>query len=131
MHNGFVGSWNRLRRRIEDMIPDALYPPRLGTTDSEAVFLAIMGAGIETDPVAATAHVLKRLCTLVNENGSREKLRFTSALTNGSDLYASRFAENDSPNSLYFREEGGEIVVASEPLSIISMTGTRFHRLMC
>ncbi|MGY3448576.1 class II glutamine amidotransferase [Bradyrhizobium sp. USDA 4353] len=38
MHNGFVGSWNRLRRKVEALIPDALYPSRLGTTDSEAVF---------------------------------------------------------------------------------------------
>lgn len=119
MHNGFVGSWNRLRRKVEGMIPDALYPSRLGTTDSEAVFLAIMGAGIENDPVAATAHVLKRLSAFINENGSGEKLRFTSALTNGSDLYAFRFAENDTSNSLYFREEAGEIVVASEPLDDI------------
>src|SRR6201995_2373321 len=34
MHNGFVGSWNRLRRKVEALTPDALYPSRLGTTDS-------------------------------------------------------------------------------------------------
>ena len=45
MHNGFIGDWSRLRRPIENMIPDEIYPSRLGTTDSEAVFLAIMGAG--------------------------------------------------------------------------------------
>jgi predicted glutamine amidotransferase len=52
----------------------------------------------------------------VNEEGHRERLRFTSALTNGRDLYAFRFAENDTANSLYFREESGEVVVVSEPL---------------
>jgi predicted glutamine amidotransferase len=116
MHNGFIGNWNRLRRKVENIIPDALYASRLGTTDSEAVFLAIMGAGIERDPVAATAQVLKKLCALVNETGYQESLRFTSALTNGTDLYAFRFAENDLANSLYYREEAGEVVVASEPL---------------
>jgi hypothetical protein len=45
MHDGFIGSWNRLRRRVENLIPDQHYPSRLGTTDSEAVFLAMMGAG--------------------------------------------------------------------------------------
>ncbi|MGJ4944834.1 class II glutamine amidotransferase [Bradyrhizobium sp. HKCCYLS1011] len=115
MHNGFVGSWNRLRRKIEALIPDPLYPSRIGTTDSEAVFLAIVGAGIEQDPLAATRDVLRTLCELVNEDGLRERLRFTSALSNGQDLFAFRFAENDSANSLYFREDGEQVIVVSEP----------------
>jgi predicted glutamine amidotransferase len=115
MHNGFVGSWNRLRRRVEALIPDALYPSRTGTTDSEAVFLAMMGAGLERDPVGATRRVLQSLCELVNEGGLHERLRFTSALANGRDLFAFRFAENDSANSLYFREAGERLIVVSEP----------------
>jgi ergothioneine biosynthesis protein EgtC len=115
MHNGFVGSWSRLRRKVEALIPDALYPSRLGTTDSEAVFLAIMGAGVEQDPVRATATVLGALCRLVNENGLRERLRFTSALANGHDLFAFRFAENDSANTLYYRQDGDQVIAASEP----------------
>jgi predicted glutamine amidotransferase len=115
MHNGFVGSWNRLRRKVEQLIPDALYPSRLGTTDSEAVFLAIMGAGLDRDPIGATARVLRNLRDLVNEDGKRERMRFTTAIANGRDLYAFRFAENDAANTLYFRESAGQVVVVSEP----------------
>jgi predicted glutamine amidotransferase len=50
MHNGEVGNWARVRRKVEALIPDELYPSRIGTTDSEAVFLAILGAGAERDP---------------------------------------------------------------------------------
>src|SRR4051812_47125994 len=75
MHNGFIGSWNRLRRRVESMIPDAYYPSRLGTTDSEAVFLAMMGAGLDADPVGAARRLLRQLCGVVNEEGHREHLR--------------------------------------------------------
>jgi len=114
MHNGFIGSWNRLRRRIENLIPDDHYPSRLGTTDSEAVFLAMMGAGLDSDPIGATRRVMAVLADMVNENS--ERLRFTAAISNGSDLYAFRYAENDNPNTLYFREEHGEVVVVSEPL---------------
>jgi predicted glutamine amidotransferase len=116
MHNGLVGSWNRLRRSVEGLIPDALYPSRRGTTDSEAVFLAMMGAEVDTDPVGGTENIVGRLCDLVNDGGHRERIRFTSALTNGEDLYAFRFAENDSANSLYYKEAAGEVVVVSEPL---------------
>ena len=58
MHNGQVGDWSLIRRRVEALIPDELYKARVGTTDSEAVFLAILGAGAETDPVAATLRTL-------------------------------------------------------------------------
>jgi glutamine amidotransferase len=59
MHNGFIGDWNRLRRKIESFIPDEVYPARLGTTDSEAAFLAIMGAVMEQSPVAAPTKFLR------------------------------------------------------------------------
>jgi predicted glutamine amidotransferase len=115
MHNGFVGSWNRLRRRVEALIPDDLYPARIGTTDSEAVFLAIMGAGIE-NPVAAAEKTLAQLTDFVNENGAKDHLRFTAALSNGRDLYAFRYAVNDRANTLYYRESENDIVIVSEPL---------------
>ena len=116
MHNGFVGSWNRMRRQVENLITDEFYPSRVGTTDSEAVFLAIMGAGAKQDPVGATARILGELTRLMNQGGYREKLRFTAALANGHDLYAFRYAVNDKANSLYYRESEGGVVIVSEPL---------------
>jgi glutamine amidotransferase len=116
MHNGMIGNWSRLRRKVEALIPDELYGSRVGTTDSEAVFLAILGAGADRDPVGATTHVLTVLTGMVSANDYREPLRFTSALTNGRDLYAFRYAANDAANSLYYRESAGNVLVVSEPL---------------
>jgi len=116
MHNGVIGNWGRLRRRVEGLIPDAFYGSRIGTTDSEAVFLAILGAGGDKDPVGASARVLGTLTEMVSTGGYREPLRFTAALANGRDLYAFRYAANDNANSLYYRESGGNVVVVSEPL---------------
>jgi predicted glutamine amidotransferase len=115
MHNGFIGSWNRLRRQVEALIPDALYPSRIGTTDSEAIFLAMMGAGID-QPVAAAEKTLATLTDFVNHNTPPDRLRFTAALSNGRDLYAFRYAVNDKANTLYYRESENGIVVVSEPL---------------
>jgi predicted glutamine amidotransferase len=116
MHNGYVGGWPRLRRRVEGLIPDEIYPSRTGTTDSEALFLAIVGAGIDGDPVAATARVLSTLRDMLMEGGNNDALRFTAALANGRDLYAFRFAVNDASNTLYYRAGAGGSVVVSEPL---------------
>jgi predicted glutamine amidotransferase len=115
MHNGFVGNWSGLRRPVEQLIPDALYPSRIGTTDSEAIFLAIMGAGIE-NPVAATEKTLAALNDLVNQKNAHERMRFTAALSNGRDLYAFRYSINDRANTLYYRESKTGIVIVSEPL---------------
>jgi len=115
MHNGFIGNWARLRRRVEALIPDELYPSRVGTTDSEAIFLAIMGAGME-QPVAAAEKTFATLTDFVNRNTPPDRLRITAALANGRDLYAFRYAVNDKANTLYYRQSGNAIVVVSEPL---------------
>ena len=118
MHNGYISDWDRLRRPIEAMIPDALYPQRSGTTDSEAMFMAIIGSGhleATDDPMKATVSVLSALTDMVEGDGGRP-FRFTAALANGRDLYAFRYAANDEANSLYYRASETGIVVASEPL---------------
>lgn len=119
MHNGYIGGWTRLRRRIEALIPDTLYPSRNGTTDSEAVFLAILGAGLlgssdRSDPIRATARAMSDIVALSADEP--EPLRLTAALTNGHDLYAFRYAANDKANSLYYQEAGETVVIVSEPL---------------
>jgi glutamine amidotransferase len=116
MHNGLIGDWALIRRKVEMMIPDAFYGARAGTTDSEAVFLAILGAGAEDDPVGATLRTLATLAALVKESGTTQPLRFTSALSNGRDLYAFRYANDGPANTLYYRDAGDSVVVVSEPL---------------
>jgi glutamine amidotransferase len=116
MHNGLIGHWSRMRRQVEALIPDDLYTSRIGTTDSEAVFLAILGAGGAKDPVGATTQVMATLTDMVRAGGREEPLRFTAAMANGRDLYAFRYAANDNANTLYYRESGGNVVVVSEPL---------------
>jgi glutamine amidotransferase len=121
MHNGFVGGWTRFRRRIEALIPDHLYPSRIGTTDSEAIFLAILGQGlvgaeIGVDPVAATARTIRAMVEIMGGSEEGAPLRFTAALANGRDLYAFRYAANDRSNSLYMQTQGRAVVIVSEPL---------------
>ena len=86
MHNGMIGNWTRMRRQVESLIPDEFYGSRIGTTDSEAVFLAILGAGGDKDVVGATSRVLTELTKMVSANGRQETLRFTTAIANGRDL---------------------------------------------
>jgi len=116
MHNGQIGDWPLIRRRVESLIPDEFYGSRGGTTDSEAMFLAILGAGVERDPVAATVRVLGTVVDMVRASGTREPVRFTAALSDGEALYAFRYASDDTATSLYYRDTGEHALVVSEPL---------------
>ena len=116
MHNGQVGNWSLIRRQVEALIPDAYYGARIGTTDSEALFLAILGAGAEDDPVAATARTLAAVSDIVRASGTDEPLRFTAALSDGHALYAFRFSSDNAATSLYYRDTGDHVLIVSEPL---------------
>lgn len=111
MHNGVVGNWKELRRGIEGMIPDELYQFRGGTTDSEALFLAML-AQDGADAVEAAERMVLEVTRMAGET----PFRFTAALADGRDLYAFRYSANDASNSLYYRALGNAVVVASEPL---------------
>ena len=116
MHNGQIGGYGRIKRRIEGLIPDELYEMRLGTTDSEAIFLAALALGLSDDPVKAMARVLRQTRSLMSDAGIDEPLRFTAAVTDGESLWAFRWACDGSPPTLCFCEAEGYVVVVSEPI---------------
>lgn len=116
MHNGQIGSYANLRRKIESMIPDHVYDSRTGTTDSEAIFLAAFARGLDHDPVAAITATLAEINAHMRASGTDEPLRFTAALANGRDLYAFRYASDEAPPSLYYKEGVEGLTVVSEPL---------------
>lgn len=115
MHNGQVGCFHQLRRRIENLIPDEFYFGRAGSTDSEAIFLAALSRMDRLDPVAAVASVLNEIKRMMSDCAVAEPLRFTAALTNGRDIYAFRWACDDKAPTLYWRIKPKGLFVVSEP----------------
>ena len=115
MHNGLIGNWSRLRRQVEALIPDEFYGSRIGTTDSEAVFLAILGRR-RRQGSDRRDHAHARDADRHGSATTQGAAALHAALTNGRDLYAFRYAANDNANTLYYRESGDNVVVVSEPL---------------
>jgi glutamine amidotransferase len=116
MHNGQVGGWDRVRRRVEALIPDELYPARAGSTDSEALFLAALACGLDRDPVGAVLATLGRVRAAMTDAGVDAPLRFTAALTDGRGLWAFRWACDGRPPSLYWQEDARGVTLVSEPI---------------
>ncbi|MGE0312112.1 MAG: class II glutamine amidotransferase [Lautropia sp.] len=116
MHNGQIGEFAKVRRRIESMIPDDLYPHRRGGTDSEAIFLIALAAIEHDGPAAAIAQTLARVQDEMSAAGITAPLRFAAALTDGRRLTVFRYASDPVPPSVWYRRTGDATVVVSEPL---------------
>ncbi len=118
MHNGQIGDYGLLRRRLEALVPDELYAERSGTTDSELMFLLFMAEQPEHDPVGALGRMLARIEAEMVASGATLPLRFTSVVSDGKRVYALRHASDDRPPSLYWRQDEQGFVVVSEPLEL-------------
>ncbi|MGY2053047.1 class II glutamine amidotransferase [Methylobacterium sp. JK268] len=116
MHNGQIGGYARIKRRLEALIPDALYDSRAGSTDSEALFLLAVANGLEQDPAGAMARTVSMVRDLMRAAGIDEPLRLTAVLSDGEGLTAFRWACDGAPPSLYWRETGSGVLVVSEPI---------------
>jgi predicted glutamine amidotransferase len=120
MHNGQIGGHQRIRRLVEALIPDELYGFRQGATDSEAIFLAALGRGLEHDPIEALTSVLADIAALQERAGVTEALRVTACLTDGRVVRAIRWATDGRAPTLYWRPHGDGVVIGSEPADVAS-----------
>ncbi len=117
MHNGQIGGYGLIRRKIENLIPDTLYSARVGTTDSEALFLLALARMAEgATPGEAMAFALEQALALMQQAGIREPLRCAAALADGETLYAVRWSSDAKPPTLYLCDRGDSVVIASEPI---------------
>ena len=116
MHNGQIGGYDRLRRQLDQLPPDALYAQRQGTTDSELFFYLLFANGVETDPGGALRAATAQVLGVMQQAGITEPLRLTAALTDGQRIVAIRYASDDHPPSLFYRADDDGLLVVSEPL---------------
>ncbi|PCH79968.1 MAG: class II glutamine amidotransferase [Hyphomicrobiales bacterium] len=117
MHNGQIGGYKRVRRKLESLLPDSLYENRLGTTDSELIFLLAVHFDIEKCPITAMSKALSITVQAMHEAGIKQPLRFTSCLSDGETIYGFRSSTDLTPPTLYYRQkDNGDTILVSEPL---------------
>jgi predicted glutamine amidotransferase len=116
MHNGQIGGYDRLRRRLDMLIPDELYGCRQGTTDSEAVFLLLFRFGLEHDPVAALAATIGAIEDAAAAAGVTEPFKLTACLSDGRRIFAIRYASAGEAPTMFCCDSQGDLIVVSEPL---------------
>lgn len=101
MHNGQIGGFDKLRRRLEAAISDDLYESLEGTTDSELFFALMLENGLDTDPHGAAERAASAVIQASILAGMQPHLRLTAAFSNGKELYAIRYATDAFAPTLY------------------------------
>jgi predicted glutamine amidotransferase len=115
MHNGQIGGFDRLRRGLENSLPDELYHQRHGTTDSELFFLMMLDEGLERDAQGAVERAAARVLHAARYTGIAPSLKLTGAFSDGEALHAVRFASEGVAPTLYMAETAGGRCIVSEP----------------
>lgn len=116
MHNGQIGGYRAVRRRLEALIPDSHYAARLGTTDSELFFLLLFREDVDADPVGALRRTVDLVEREMRDAGLDTAFRMTAALSDGERLICLRHASDPEPPSLFYEEDARGLTVVSEPL---------------
>ena len=102
MHNGKIGGWNDCRKDVESLIDKKYYRHRLGTTDSEALFLVALSEGLEDDPAAALCRAISRILRVMQDQCVDEPMRISCACSDGNQVWALRFSTDRQSPTLYY-----------------------------
>jgi glutamine amidotransferase len=134
MHNGQVGGWPIVRRKLENLIADRLYPFREGSTDSEVIFYLLLTNGVEENVDAAFALTCRQVEGAMAAHGIEEPFRLAACLTDGERMFALRHSSDHASPTLFhasgggisvdqgccrFESSRGDVLVLSEPLDAI------------
>lgn len=92
VHNGGIGGYDTMRRDLLTAVDRALFPFIEGTSDSEVAFFLALSSGLEDDPPQALRRMVGRIEQARAEHGVTEQFRATMCATDGSRLYALRYA---------------------------------------
>lgn len=112
MHNGDVGSFRAVRRRMMETVCDEAFSNVYGSTDTEHFFAVVIdelirgnhtGDGAQ-DMAAALTRAIERVTELVRRYGGGEPSYLNCALSDGEHAVVSRFTDSREypPESLYY-----------------------------
>ncbi|MBI5507471.1 MAG: class II glutamine amidotransferase [Deltaproteobacteria bacterium] len=118
MHNGDIGGFRKVRRKLLESVSDEAFGNVYGSTDSEHFFAVVIDELLqreESDPEHRMARALNRAIArvqaLVDAHAGGEPTYLNVALTDGHTAVVARYSSErrEKPESLYYY--GGKIYV--------------------
>ena len=116
MHNGQIGGFPQLRRRLFGMLSDACFDAMVGGTDSELLFQLMFTNGLADDPVNAIRRTISDVDALRRSHGIEEAFRATLAIADGENVWALRWSSDKYVPSLFLNHASNGALAVSEPI---------------
>jgi predicted glutamine amidotransferase len=101
VHNGYVGDFPVIRRNLMWAIDPKLFAGIVGSTDTEVVFRLALTFGLEDDPIRALERTVGLIETTAAERGVAPMVQGTFGVSDGSSLWAVRYATEGRARSLF------------------------------
>ncbi|MCF6765731.1 class II glutamine amidotransferase [Thiotrichales bacterium 19S3-7] len=124
VHNGSIHNFKAVKRHIVDELDDDIFTHISGHTDSEFFFAMILQRMIKRGLSMKEAIIdsLNRVTELQKEyNKVDRRIEINIVLTDGKVLYATKYAFETEPCSLFYSQVENNnnkgVIIASEPLS--------------
>ncbi|MDE1340868.1 class II glutamine amidotransferase [Vibrio aestuarianus] len=116
LHNGQIGEFEKVKFALERKLPEALYIKRMGTTDSELIFLLMVNNGLFIDPIKAIRSTISEIENLMVEKEIELPFKASICISDGREFWLVRYSSDGVPPTIFSKVEGDNIVLASEPL---------------
>lgn len=116
LHNGQIGGFERVKFELERQLSEPLFLRRMGTTDSELIFLLMLQNGLKTNPIEAIRTTLALICKLMDAKQIEDALKASICISDGNQFWVVRYSSDLEAPTVFIKQEGANIVLASEPL---------------
>jgi predicted glutamine amidotransferase len=101
VHNGFLAGFADLRRDLMFAIQPHRFPAIHGSTDTEVIFHLALSFGLEANPIDALERTVGFIETTAARRGIDDAVQGTFGVSDGSTLWAVRYATVGEPRSLF------------------------------
>jgi predicted glutamine amidotransferase len=101
VHNGYIADFHRLRRDLMLAIDPDHFADVQGSTDTEVVFHLALTLGLEADPIGALERTIGLIEATAREHGVAAPVQGTFGVSDGSTLWAVRYASEGTARSLF------------------------------
>jgi predicted glutamine amidotransferase len=101
VHNGYLGGFQEVHRDLVLAVDPSLFPRLRGSTDTEVVFHLALSNGLEEDPIGALERTVGFIEATAAPHGIPDAVQGTFAVTDGTCLWAARYASDGAPRSLF------------------------------
>lgn len=101
VHNGYVADFHLLRRDLMLAIDPERFADVLGSTDTEVLFQLALTFGLQDDPIEALQRTVGLVEATARRRGCEALVQGTFGISDGSSLWATRYATDGTPRSLF------------------------------